>query len=45
MNWNTFCGAVGDMDDAYMQSLGSGIGNMSEDDVFDMFAVMFGYPL
>ena len=45
MNWDTFCGAVGDMDGAYMQSLGALIGNRPDAEVFDMYAVLFGYSL
>lgn len=53
MDWNNFCDAVGDMDRAYMkslweslgESLGADIGTRQDDEVFDMWSMLFGYSL
>ena len=53
MEWNSFCDAVGDMDRAYMkslweslgESLGADIGTRQDDEVFDMWPMLFGYSL
>ncbi len=45
MNWNSFCGVVCDMDNAYMESLGVGLADMSESEVFDAWSMLFGYSL
>ena len=52
MDWNSFCDAVGDMDRAYMKSLweslgerGADFGTRQDDEVFDMWSMLFGYSL
>jgi hypothetical protein len=45
MNWNSFCGVVGDIDNAYMDSLGVLLAGMTESDVFDAWPMLFGYSL
>lgn len=45
MDWNNFCGVIDDMDLGYMQTLGSDIGDRPLRELFDIWPMLFGYPL
>jgi hypothetical protein len=45
MNWNSFYGVICDMDNAYMESLGVCLADMSESEVFDAWPALLGYSL